>query len=262
MDTPYLIRSDWAARIWIEGVGEAERRLEVTPAIAGWRYLSFRSYTFRAGQVIDGESASDEMAMVLLSGAATIEIGGPGGAQTWACHGRSNLFDGAPFAIYLPPGHTYRTTVHADADCAYGRAPAQGLRSPRLIRPEETIDVTDAGGNRGRRILGPEVTEHLLCQETVIESTMWAFVPPHRHGADDPPRERYLEEAIYYRADPGNGWGLQRLDAPDAGIDVPLTVRHGDAVIVRGGHHPVVAAPGSRLYALSYLAGPDPAWPE
>ena len=76
MAAPYLIRSDWDARIWIEGVGEAERRLEVTPAIAGWERLSFRSYTFRAGQVIDGESASDEMSMVLLSGEVTIEIDG------------------------------------------------------------------------------------------------------------------------------------------------------------------------------------------
>jgi 5-deoxy-glucuronate isomerase len=256
-----LVRSDWNATIYIEGAGDCERRLEVTPTIAGWDYLSFRTYTFRAGQVIDGESASDEMSMVLLSGRVTIEIAGSGGSETWECDGRETVFDGAPCAIYLPPGHTYKTTVHADADCAYGRAPAEGRLIPHLIRPQETTTTTTRTGGKVTRILSPGDTEHLLCQERVIEPGKWAGIPPHRHKIQNPPDEvgGYLEEVSYYRTDPVDGWGVQVLGTADDGE--AFMVRHGDAVIVRGEAHPVVAGPETRLYALTYIAGPTPAWP-
>ena len=248
MTGPVLIRSDWDATIWIEGAGDCERRLEVTPAIAGWAALSFRSYTFRAGQVIDGESATDEMAMVLLSGEVTIEIAGPGGGgrQTWKCRGRADVFAGPPYAIYLPPGHTYRTTVLRDADCAYARAPAAGSRPPRLVRPEDPISRVDGAGNRVTRIFDPAHTEHLRCRETVIAPGAWA--PP-------PPDDASGEAVAYFRAEPEDGWGMQRLIDRDR--DVALTVRHGDAVIVRGGECPVVASPGTRLYALNYAVGTE-----
>jgi 5-deoxy-glucuronate isomerase len=254
-----LVRSDWTATIFIEGAGECERRLEVTPAIAGWNYLSFRIYTFRAGQVIDGESAEDEMAMVLLSGHVTIEIAGPGGSATWECDGRESVFDGASYAIYLPPDHTYKTTVHADADCAYGRAPAEGRLTPRLFRPQETATVTTRTGTEVRRILSPGDTEHLLCQERMIEPGRWAGASPHRHAVQNPPDEVHLEEVSYYRTDPADGWGVQVLGSGDDGE--AFLVRRGDAVIVRGVAHPVVAGPETRLYVLTYMAGPAPAWP-
>ena len=253
-----LVRSDWNATIFIEGAGDCERRLEVTPAIAGWQYLSFRTYTFRAGQVIDGESAEDEMSMVLLSGRVTIEIDGPGGSATWECDGRASVFDGTPpYTIYLPPGHTYKTTVHADADCAYGRAPAEGNLTPKLVRPHETTIATTSDGGKVTRILSPGDTEHLLCQERVIEPRRWAGIPPHRHAVENPPDEVYLEEVSYYRFEHDTGWAIQLLRSGDG--DEAFVLRHGDAVIVRGGEHPVAA--GARLYALTYMAGPAPAWP-
>ena len=250
-----LVHSDWNARIWIEGAGDAERRINITPEIAGWNLLSFRTYTFRAGQVIDGESATDEMSMVLLSGSVTIEVSGPGESQTWECRGRPGVFDGAPFAIYLPPGWTYRTTVHSDADCAYGRAPAEGARPPRLIRPEETVEERDGVGNRVRRIFGPNVAERLLCREMVIEPGASAFSTSALPGDVGLPKG--LEEVLYYRAAPMDGWGMQHLQTPDGERDETLTIRHGDAVIVRGEQHPLAASPGARLYALNYAAGPS-----
>ncbi len=257
----HKVPSDWDARIWIDGVGDAERRLEVTPAIAGWESLSFRSYTFRAGQVIAGEPAADEMAMVLLSGAVTIEAAGPGWRETWDCRGRESVFAGPPYAIYLPPGHTYRTTVHADADCAYGRAPAAGTRSPRLVRPDDLAGETDRDGTRITRVLGPGDTEHLACQEAVVAGGAWSAVPPHRHELQNPDAEAYLEEVSYYRMQPEAGWARQRLSTDDGTVDESLTIRHGDAVIVRRGDHPLVASPGTRVYMLSFLAGPVPEYP-
>jgi 5-deoxy-glucuronate isomerase len=247
---PCLVRSNWDARIWIEGVGEAERRLEVTPAIASWDRLSVRSYTFRAGQVIDGESAEDEMSMILLSGAVSIAIDGPSGPMAWTCDGRESVFDGAPFALYLPPGHTYRTTVHRDADCLYGRSPAQGVKSPRLLRPEEFQVGSDASGNLTRRILDTAITEHLSSEEVVVDPGSWALVTsPESQGRD----ESELEQVRYVRAEPPTGWGMQRVDREDGDVGSVL-VRSGDAVILRGGGQPLVAAPASTLYVVAFAS--------
>ena len=271
MPHPHRIRSDWDARVFIEGVGDAERRLEVTPTIAGWRFLSFRTYTFRAGQVIDGESAADEMCMVLLSGAVTMEVAGPGWRETWECAGRARVEDGPPFAVYLPPGHTYRLTVRTDADCAYGRAPATGACPPRLITPGDlsTQREATAGNTVGpvsrTRILNPGDAEHLLCLETRIPAEAWAFRPPPRSDPAALPTEvaePYREAVSYFRMRPETGWAMQRLSSDDGALDETLTLRHGDATIVRRGHHPVVAAPGTDVYALTFFASPTPAWPE
>ena len=149
--------------------------------------------------------------------------------------------------------------MHRDADCVYGRSPAEGARSPRLIRPEETTVVSDDSGIRVTRLFGPEVTEHLLCQETVLERGTWAFEPLHRHDRTDPPA---LEEVSYCRTSPEDGWGLQALFVPDESEPLPFVVRNGDAVVVRGGEYPLVAGPTTRLYVLTYMAGPEARLPE
>ena len=255
----HKVASDYDARVWIEGVGEAERRLEITPARAGWEYLSFRTYTFRQGQVIEGESAGDEMCMVLLSGSVTMEAAG----QTWVCDGRASVFEGLPYAVYLPPGHTYRMTVHSDADCAYGRAPAEGKLPPRLIAPGDTKVEIRGGHNATRQIthvLDPGDAEKLLCVEVYTPSGNWSSYPPHRHDVQDPPREVDLEEVYYYRMQPEDGWALQRLYTDDGSLDETVVARHGDAVMIRRGYHPVAAAPGYDVYYLNFLAGQTPSW--
>jgi 5-deoxy-glucuronate isomerase len=255
----HKVASDYDARVWIEGVGEAERRLEITPARAGWEFLSFRTYTFRQGQTIEGESAGDEMCMVLLSGAVTMEAAG----QTWRLDGRDGVFAGRPYAVYLPPGHTYKMTVHRDADCAYGRAPAEGKLPPRLITPDETKVEIRGGHNATRQIthvLDPGDAEKLLCVEVYTPSGNWSSYPPHRHDRQSPPDEVDLEEVYYYRINPEDGWALQRLYTDDGELDEVVVARHGDAVMVRRGYHPVVAAPGYDVYYLNFLAGPTPSW--
>lgn len=250
----HKVSSDWEARIWFEGTGWAERRLEVTPTIAGWDALSFRTYTFRAGQTIDGESATDEMAMVLLSGALSMEVVGPGFSETWEMRGRTDVFSGPPFAAYLPPGYTYKLTIHADADCAYGRAPATGAQPARLVRPEE---MSTRGGaadlpERVTQILTTDITEHLVCNETIVVDVSWAFAPPN--SEDDAP-VGVFSEVIYYRMRPETGWAVQRLYDATGTLDETFTVRNADAVIVRGGHRPVVAGPGAEVYGLRFWVG-------
>jgi len=255
----HIVRSDWNARIRIDGVGEAQRRLELTPESAGWSYLAFGSYTFGQGQTVDGHSGGDELCMVLLSGSVTFEAAG----QSWHCDGRRSVFGGLPYAVYLPPGRQYRMTVHADADCAFGRAPAEGSFAPRLIGPADMRVEIRGGHNVTRQIthiLDPGEAEKLLCVEVYTPSGNWSSYPPHKHDAHRPPDEVDLEEVYYYRINPPDGWAMQRLYTDDRSIDDVVVAQHGDAVMVRQGYHPVVAAPGYDVYYLNFLAGVEPSW--
>ena len=139
----HKVSSDWDARIWFEGTGWAERRLEVTPAIAGWDFLSFRTYTFRAGQVIDGESAGRRDG----DGACSL------GRSPWTspvqtgpipgrCRGRDDVFAGPPFALYLPPGSHLQTD--RPRRCGLCLRPRPGDR-----RPPATSDPPRGRDHRG-----------------------------------------------------------------------------------------------------------------
>jgi hypothetical protein len=124
------IASDPARRIHLDGTGPVERPLEVTPELTGWAAPTMRAYRYRAGQAIDGESADDEMVMLLVAGDLELEAGGLRRRCT-----RADPFADDPVVLYLPPGETYRTAIHADADVLYCRAPATGRLPARIAAP-------------------------------------------------------------------------------------------------------------------------------
>jgi 5-deoxy-glucuronate isomerase len=254
----FKVASDPNARVFFEGFGEFERPLQVTPEIANWRYLSFRIYKFRQGQVLDGESASDEMVMVLLTGKLTLRAA----EFEWELDGRNNVFEGKPHVLYLPPHKTYHLTIHADCDVAYSRAPATGKFPVRLARPENIrTERRDGlgGGYRVHHLLSPGETEKLLCTETIAPGNSWLPFPPYKHDADDLPNETYLEAVRYYRFQPATAWGMARLYG-DRDLDATLPVYDGDAVIVRRGFQTTAAMPGCQVYCLNFLGGPAPVW--
>jgi len=231
-----------------------ERRLAVTPDAAGWKGLTFRTYMFRAGHPIDGESVDDEVLMLFLGGSATVRVG----EQTWDVDGRDDVFSGPPHCIYLPPRHSYLLTPRTDCEVAYARARAEGRFAPRFIPPRDQRQGGQARGGDGQRVttlLGPGEAERLLCAEAWTPAGSWGDCPLYEHeevelaarrGAD-------LAEVCYHRIKPKAGWAIQRLYA-DGGTDAAVVVRQGDAVMVRGESHPVVAAPGHALYTLHVLA--------
>lgn len=235
----------------------AERRLAVTPDVAGWKGLTFRTYMFRAGHPIDGESVDDEVLMLFLGGSATVQVG----EQTWDVDGRDDVFSGPPHCIYLPPRRNYLLTPRTDCEVAYARARAEGRFAPRFIPPSadsaDSADRERASGGARRRVttlLGPGEAERLLCAETWTPAGSWGHCPLREEDDELAARSRAdLAEVCYHRTDPGTGWAIQRLYA-DGGMDTAVVVRHGDAVMVRGESHPVVAAPDYALYTLHVLA--------
>src|SRR5262249_54789317 len=65
-------------------------------------------------------------------------------------------------------------------------------------------------------------------------------------------------EIYRYRFQPEHGFGIQRIYSRQCGADELLLVEHSTLCSSPFGYHPVVAAPGYRLYYLWALAGEGP----
>ena len=222
---------------------------DVTPESASWRHLSFR--VERAP--FDGRADGEEVALVVLGGSCSVESGG----ESWELGGRAGVFDGMPWALYLPLGATFR--VKGDAEVAVCGARCEARREPVLVRPEDVEIEVRGAGNATRQInhiVKPEFpAERLLVVEVFTPSGNWSSYPPHKHDEDDPPGEVVLEETYYFRTPDPAAFAVQRLYSPRHGLDLTATVRDGDLLLVPWGYHTTAAAHGYDLYYLNALAG-------
>ena len=229
----------WRARQWEQ----------VTPEIAGWRYLYFG---VRPAPFVSN-TGDGEIAIVPLGGRCRVEAGG----EAWELGGRANVFDGMPWALYLPRDTAYAVT--GDAELAICGARCDRRREPVLVRPDDVEVEVRGSGNATRQInhiLKPEFpAERLLVVEVFTPAGNWSSYPPHKHDEDRPPGEVVLEETYYYRTAKPEAFAVQRLYSPRHGVDLTATVRDGDLMLVPFGYHTTAAAHGYDLYYLNALAG-------
>jgi len=230
----------------------SELKLSVTPASAGWRYLSFSALTLLAGRVHTHATENTEVAIVPLSGEGTITVGN----QSFTLQ-RENVFTGKPEVLYIPPGQEIKVEATEDFEFALGGAPAKGKYPVRLFKPEEMRSEMRGGGTALRQVnhilAAPLPAERLILFEVYVPGGTWSGWPPHCHdGYEGSP---YLEEVYYYRFSPTYGFGIHRNYRKDEDFNEVFVVRHGEAVLVTKGFHPTAASPGSNMYFLNYLAG-------
>jgi 5-deoxy-glucuronate isomerase len=224
---------------------------QVTPQSAGWHHLFFgvREGSF-ASETGDGEAA-----LVPLGGRCRVEADG----ERWELGGRPSVFDGLPWALYLPRDIAYRVEALGPLELAICGARCERRREPVLVRPEVVEVEVRGAGNATRQInhiLPPEFpAERLLVVEVFTPAGNWSSYPPHKHDEDHPPDEVVLEETYYYRAAGPGAFAVQRLYSPRHGVDVTATVRDGDVMLVPWGYHTTAAAHGYDLYYLNALAG-------
>jgi 5-deoxy-glucuronate isomerase len=233
---------------FLRAAGEWE---QVTPENAGWRFLHFG---VRSGSFV-AETAGTEVALVPLGGRCRVEAEG----ETWELGGRASVFDGLPWALYLPRDTPYRVQADPQTEVAISGALCERRREPVLVRPEEVEIEVRGAGNATRQInhiVKPEFpAERLLVVEVFTPAGNWSSYPPHKHDEDRPPGEVVLEETYYYRTASPEAFAVQRLYSPERGVDETVTVRHGDVMLVPFGYHTTAAAHGYDLYYLNALAG-------
>jgi 5-deoxy-glucuronate isomerase len=236
---------------------EGDPRVEVTPATAGWRWLSFAARRLRPGEQLSENTGADEACLVLIGGACDVEADG----RRFTLDGRDDPFGGMPVALYLPPGTGYTVRAEAPTELGVAAARAEGEFEVRLIQPADVEVETRGAGNATRQInhiLPPGFPAHrLLVVEVLTPAGNWSSYPPHKHEHVDLPAENELEEVYHYRVSRPEGFGLQRLYARDGSLDHTWTVRDADTVLVPRGYHPFAAAHGYDCYYLNALAGPE-----
>ncbi|HEU5278333.1 MAG TPA: 5-deoxy-glucuronate isomerase [Gaiellaceae bacterium] len=229
----------------------------VDPSSASWQYLSFRVERLSEREQVSGRTGGEEVALVPLGGRCAVESGG----ERWELGERASVFDGMPWALYLPRDSEYTLTALSDVEVAVSGAVAEEQLEPRLVRPEDVEIEVRGSGNATRQInhiLKPEFpAQRLLVVEVFTPAGNWSSYPPHKHDEDHPPGEVVLEEVYYYRTqtEPPGAFAVQRLYSPRHGLDVTETVRDGDIMLVPYGYHTTAAAHGYDLYYLNGLAG-------
>ena len=180
------------------------------------------------------------------------------GGRRWELGGRESVFDGMPWALYLPRD-TRLPRRAPEGEVAICGARCETRRVPVLIRPEDVEVEVRGAGNATRQInhiVKPEFpAERLLVVEVFTPSGNWSSYPPHKHDEDQPPGEVVLEEIYYFRTATPEAFAVQRLYSPRHGLDVTETVRDGDLMLVPYGYHTTAAAHGYDLYYLNALAG-------
>ncbi len=245
--------------------------MKVEPDESKFDYLTFQVRRLKAGKSHSGNTGSNELGIVALGG--HFSMTSP--AASWEnIGGRSNVFAGMPWAVYLPIDTNFAVTAITDCELAFCYSRAEEAHPAELISPKDVRVEIRGGANATRQInhiLTAEFPAHrLLIVEVYTPSGNWSSYPPHKHDVHNPPGEVDLEEIYYYRIDRPEGYAIQRVYTRDQRFDETLTVRDGELVLIPEGYHPVVAAHGYNAYYLNVLAGsarsmaasddPDYAW--
>ena len=235
----------------------SDELIAVTPEQAGWQHTSLIVRRLGPGDTWTHATGPDEVALVPLGGSCRVTALG----QEWRIGGRVNPFAGQPSALYLPRDTELEIYAEVDVplELAICGARADETHDPVLIQPEDVEVEIRGAGNAARQInhiVKPEFPAHrLLVVEVFTPSGNWSSYPSHKHDVSDLPREADLEEIYYYRLDPPDGFGLQRLYTADGRIDQAYVVRDGDLLLVPGGYHVFAVAHGYTGYYLNVLAG-------
>jgi 5-deoxy-glucuronate isomerase len=217
--------------------------------------MSLFVHRLEPGQKFQATLDNEEAAFVLLGGKCTVDWG----AGAKSIGRRKDVFDGLPFTVYLPAGHSVEFVAETICEIAECRVPSQARLQPKLITPADVVSGLRGGGNASRQIvdiMGPDFpADKLMVIEVYTPGGNWSSYPPHKHDVHNPPAEVDLDEIYYYRIRQPEGFALQHLYSGQHGADRTLRPKDGDTVLVHSGYHPVVAGPGYDVYYLNFLAG-------
>jgi len=258
-----------AENILVRPQREGDIILDITPADAGWEFISFQTRRLQTGGSWQFSSGENELAIVNLTGTYSVTSN----RGNWSgIGGRENVFSGAAHALYLPRHTDFTISAEQGGEFAVTWVPTDRDNDPWLILPEEVPTGIRGGDNVSRQIndlLPPGSPVHrLVLVEVYTPSGNWSSYPGHKHDVhieDEAGNliEADLEEVYYYRIDRPNGYAYQRVYTDEnsplhqAGYPIDALVRaeHDCAVLVPEGYHPVVSAPGYTTYYLNVLAG-------
>ena len=243
--------------LYVRHAASTGLREVLNPGNSDSQGLEFALLRLDAGASIETAAEGRESLLTILGGRCSVSVDGMGRPQTLG--GRANVFAGVAASVYVPADVPYRIVAEGPLEAAVWRAPAQPGGRAYVIQPSDVVVAVRGNGAFRRRVHtildSSRPAQRLVAGETFNEPGAWSSYPPHKHDRHDPPNEARLEEIYHYKLDPPQGFGMQRIYAPDRHFDVTYIVEDGDTVLVPFGYHPVVAAPGYQLCYLWALSG-------
>jgi 5-deoxy-glucuronate isomerase len=235
--------------------GESGILLSFTPEEAGWSSMGFTVRRLKAGNEWCGDTGIHEAAIAILGGNLTLDWG----AGPRFLGKRANVFSGYPSAAYLPPGTEFVIRAETCVEFAVSQASSERRIPPRSMTPADIVSEIRGGGNATRQVLKiiptDAAADRLMMNEVFTPAGNWSTYPPHKHEVHNLPAECDLDEIYYFRIDDPAGYAIFRRYDKDGKHDVAVTIRDGDAVVIRGGYHMVAAPPGYNSYYLAVLTG-------
>src|SRR5512144_347096 len=92
--------------------GSSAQSMFVTRERSGFEYLTFRAQRMSKDESFNAETGNNELGLVVLGGRCSVESS----AGSWPNFGgRAHVFNGLPYALYLPIETTF--TLRAVTDC-------------------------------------------------------------------------------------------------------------------------------------------------
>ena len=238
--------------------GDSGTLIEVDVERAGWEFTGLTVKKFASGEAWTRSTGLDEVALVPLGGRCSVAANG----QSWTIGERDRPFAGQPWALYLPRDSEFEVIAETPLELAVCATRAERKLEPKLVTPDDVKVEIRGAGNAARQInhiIEPSfAADRLLVVEVFTPSGNWSSYPPHKHDVHDMPREADLEEIYYYRIDPPDGFGLQRLYTADGKTDAAYVIHDGDLLLVPEGYHVFAVAQGYTGYYLNVLAGDEP----
>lgn len=220
-------------------------------------FIEFDIFKGQKGDDYSFNSGDYEIGIVILTGKGNIKVDEDNFNSLGA---RRTVFDGNAYAVYVPNNKEVKIEALENIEIALCKTRVKTEdEEVKVIKPEDVI-VRDVGVYNWRRdvkdIIDKRVkAKRLLIGETINPPGNWSSYPPHKHDTDNYPEEVKLEEVYFYKLNPSNGFGIQRVYTPDGDIDEVYLIEDNSLLMIKRGYHPVVAAPGYQLYYLWVLAG-------
>lgn len=223
---------------------------------ADMKLTEFGIINLKKGKEYSADTGNFETALIVLGG--NCDIYGKDFKFSIA-DGRKDVFSGKPYTVYIPPKTSYSVKVTTDVEIAWTASPSTAKNKPYMISPGQVKEVHIGKENYQRNaylILTDEFySGHFFIGEAFVPSGNHASYPPHRHDFDNLPVEVDMEEVYFFRFNPEQGYGIQKIYTDDKSIDFTCTVKQNDTTLIPRGYHPVINAPGYTMYYLWIMAG-------
>jgi 5-deoxy-glucuronate isomerase len=159
-------------------------------------------------------------------------------------------------AIYVPRGRSVEVTTTTEVDLVECAADVTGDYPLQVVRYADVVKDPSlkfrAGGAATSRDLNIIVGDNVRAGRILLGFTRsvpgnWTSWPPHEHAV-------MLEEVYVYFDMPPPGFGIQMVYTRPEEPELVAVVRDGDAVLMPGGYHPNVAAPGHAINFIWMMA--------